>query len=283
MERDIELTVRYAHAHMTGDAASIIVVTEHGRVTLRMHRFVLGNLAGAIARALWPRVEEPARAVADVTQQTVPAQPEPQQSEPEPERLGAIAGSEVQEVAVQSEAEGPEAEHLDTVAISEDIPVQHDAPEPEPEHLGPSVGSDAHDIPTQPEPQGPDAGALGVVASAEAHDIPTQDEPEEPQEPAQEVLAAFDTVWPKAGEPTAGVAPHDVPTQPESAAPDEVVAAVTDGEPHDDIPTQPALSEPDGDGVPSLAGAAPHDDPAGREPPPPRRKTIRLTPRRKKP
>jgi hypothetical protein len=198
MERELELTVRYAHADMTGDAASITVVTDHGRLTLRMHRIVLGNLAGTIARALWPREERP---------------------------------------------------ELADVASSEDIPVQHDAQEPEAEHLGPSAG-DADDIPTQPEPR----------------------------EPAQGVLAAFDTVWPKVSEPTAGVAPDDVPNQPESAAPE---AAVADAAPHDDIPSQPALGEPDRDVVPSVADAAPRDEPAGRARPP-RRKAFRLAPRRKK-
>jgi hypothetical protein len=219
MERDIELTVRYAHAHMTEDAASIIVVTEHGRVTLRMHRFVLGNLAGTIARALWPREERPA--LDEVAPDTVATQPEPEQPEAEPD---AIASSEAQDTAGQPEAPGSQAKHL-----------------------GPSAGAQDHPAPQEP----------------------------------QEVLAAFDTVWPKADEPTAGVAPHDVPTQPEAAAPEETGAALTDAEPHDDVPTQPTLGEPDGDAVPSLAGAAPRDEPAGRAPP--RRRTIRLTPRRKKP
>ena len=56
MERHIELQVRYASASMDGETATIAVATDHGHLTLRMHRIVLGALAGTIARALFPKV-----------------------------------------------------------------------------------------------------------------------------------------------------------------------------------------------------------------------------------
>jgi hypothetical protein len=73
MADKVELTVRQAAAYLDGDAAKIALVTDQGKVTLRMHRLELGALGGAIARAMWPKAGEP-----------VPTPPELDETEVEP-------------------------------------------------------------------------------------------------------------------------------------------------------------------------------------------------------
>ena len=72
MERHIELQVRYASASMDGETATIAVATDHGHLTLRMHRIVLGALAGTIARALFPKVGDFVPALGPIEMQDFP-------------------------------------------------------------------------------------------------------------------------------------------------------------------------------------------------------------------
>jgi hypothetical protein len=52
------LEVHDAAASLDGDTAMIALFTDHGPVTLQMHRRVLGALGGTIARSLWPKPGE---------------------------------------------------------------------------------------------------------------------------------------------------------------------------------------------------------------------------------
>jgi hypothetical protein len=121
MEDDVELKVRYASASLEGDMARIAVVTERGRLTLQMHRVVLGALAGTIARAMFPRTSEPVVPLGDeavALSGDVPIAP-----------LGDAAPDDVAQVDLP----GPEGGAITALAQAEDIPTQPEAHEPEPD------------------------------------------------------------------------------------------------------------------------------------------------------
>jgi hypothetical protein len=276
MERNIELTVRYASARMDSDGvtASIVVVTDHGRVTLRMHRIVLGGLAGAIARVLFPRVGDVPAAV------EVPSRLESQDQAAEPVHV-----RELQDTADQRESQEPQDEALtefDALWPKVEEPVappaeaephsvlmQYEADEPEGDSVAASAGIELQDVPTQHEADEPEGEAVATIAGAEPQHVLTQPESEAPEE--QPVAAS------------AGIEPHNIPTQPESAAPDgESVTASAGVEPHD-IPTQPESQELERDAVAAFADGEPRNDPAQSEAQAaPGRKAIRPNPRRKK-
>jgi hypothetical protein len=140
MEDKIEFTVRDAMASLDGDTARIALVTDQGRVTLRMHRLDLGALGGTIARALWPKAGE-----------SVPTQRELHETEAEPS--AAIADAEPHSVPTQPELHDPDAEPSAATADAE-----------------------PHSVPTQPELHDPEAEPSAAIADAEPQTVPTQPE-----------------------------------------------------------------------------------------------------------
>jgi hypothetical protein len=253
MEDDVELTVRHARARIDGDTARVEVTTDRGRVTLRMHRLALGALGGAIARALWPKAGEDVPVFAGAEPQDVPIQPA---SEPEGEPVGAGVAAALQ-----------------------DVPIQPASQEPEGESVGAGDGAELQDVPIQPASQEPEGESVGAQADIDPHDISAQHEAREPDE----VIVAFDALWPEGEEPvapSAGVEPNNIPTQPESQDREgEGGAAFTGAEPHH-VPTQPEVDAPAGE-LASLAGAEPPNDAMRAEQPARRRKASGHTPRRK--
>jgi hypothetical protein len=182
MEHDTELTVRHARARIDGDIARIEVVTDRGRVTLRMHRLVLGALGGAIARALWPKVGEELTEFAD-TAQDVPIQPVSQ----EPDREALDAADAPHDVPIDPVTHEPDAEVAGAPAGSEDTPESNEPAEvlaafealwPEAEEPASAVAPG--DVPTAPASQDP-AGEIAPAVTDASHDVPTQPRLEAPE------------------------------------------------------------------------------------------------------
>lgn len=192
MEDDVELTVRHAHARIDGDTATLAIFTDRGRVTLRMHRLVLGAVGGAIARALWPKAGEDVPVFAGAEPQGFPAQRESQESASAPLRAGV--GAELQDVPIQPASQEPDGEAVGAPAGIEpqDIPAQHESREPDEglagfdalwpevdEPAAPSAGVEPNNIPTQPEAQDRE-GEGAAFTGAEPHHVPTQPGADEP-------------------------------------------------------------------------------------------------------
>jgi hypothetical protein len=187
VEHDTELTVRSALARIDGDTARIDVITDRGRVTLRMHRLVLGGLGGAIARALWPKVGDEMPTIAGSEPHDVPIQPASQ--ELDEESIGAASSAELQDVPIQPASEERDEEPIDTQAGIADTPVQDEAQEPAEvlaafealwpegeETVDPSAGVAPVNIPTQPEMDQTHA-ELASLADAEPHEDPASEPP----------------------------------------------------------------------------------------------------------
>ena len=149
MERHIELQVRYASASMDGETATIAVATDHGHLTLRMHRIVLGALAGTIARALFPKVGDFVPALGPIEMQDFPTQPG--SGKPEGDPADAVPEAEAQNVIIQS---GPEETAESGAAVA---------------------GVEPENVPTQPE-----GDPAYRVPEAEPQKVMTQSGPEEP-------------------------------------------------------------------------------------------------------
>lgn len=106
MERHIELQVRYASASMDGETATIAVATDHGHLTLRMHRIVLGALAGTIARALFPKVGDSVPAPGPIEMQDSPTQP--RSGEPAGDRRSSRSRAAERHHPIQARGDGRE-------------------------------------------------------------------------------------------------------------------------------------------------------------------------------
>lgn len=203
MERHIELQVRYASASMDGETATIAVATDHGHLTLRMHRIVLGALAGTIARALFPKVGDSVPAPGPIEMQDSPTQP--RSGEPEGDPADAVPEAEAQNVIIQS---GPEETAESGAAVAgvepENVPTQ---PEGDPAYRVPEA--EPQKVMTQSGPEEPVA-----EYAAEPENVPTQREAEESE---HELLSTFDALWPGGGSaaPSSRGQPQDVPSQPE--------------------------------------------------------------------
>jgi hypothetical protein len=204
MERHIELQVRYASASMDGETATIAVATDHGHLTLRMHRIVLGALAGTIARALFPKVGDSVPAPGAIEMQDSPTQP--RSEEPEGDPADAVPEAEPQNVIIQS---GPEETAESGAAVAgvepENVPTQ---PEGDPAYRVPEA--EPQKVMTQSGPEEPVA-----EYAAEPENVPTQREAEESE---HELLSTFDALWPGMGgsaAPSSRGQPQDVPSQPE--------------------------------------------------------------------
>jgi hypothetical protein len=204
MERHIELQVRYASASMDGETATIAVATDHGHLTLRMHRIVLGALAGTIARALFPKVGDSVPALGPIEMQDSPTQPKSE--EPEGDPADAVPEAEAQNVIIQS---GPEETAESGAAVAgvepENVPTQ---PEGDPAYRVPEA---------EPQKVMTQSGSKEPVAeyAAEPENVPTQREAEESE---HELLSTFDALWPGMGgsaAPSSRGQPQDVPSQPE--------------------------------------------------------------------
>ena len=140
MERHIELQVRYASASMDGETATIAVATDHGHLTLRMHRIVLGALAGTIARALFPKVGDSVPALGPIEMQDSPTQP--RSEEPEGDPADAVPEAEAQNVIIQSRPEETAESGAAVAGVEpENVPTQPEgdpayrAPEAEPQKV----------------------------------------------------------------------------------------------------------------------------------------------------
>ena len=204
MERHIELQVRYASASMDGETATIAVATDHGHLTLRMHRIVLGALAGTIARALFPKVGDSVPALGPIEMQDSPTQP--RSGEPAGDPVDAVPEAEPQNVIIQS---GPEETAESGAAVAgvepENVPTQ---PEGDPAYRVPEA--EPQKVMTQSGPEEPVA-----EYAAEPENVPTQREAEESE---HELLSTFDALWPGMGgsaAPSSRGQPQDVPSQPE--------------------------------------------------------------------
>ena len=203
MERHIELQVRYASASMDGETATIAVATDHGHLTLRMHRIVLGALAGTIARALFPKVGDFVPAPGPIEMQDSPTQPKSE--EPAGDPADAVPEAEAQNVIIQS---GPEETAESGAAVAgvepENVPTQ---PEGDPAYRVPEA--EPQKVMTQSGPEEPVA-----EYAAEPENVPTQREAEELE---HELLSTFDALWPGGGSaaPSSRGQPQDVPSQPE--------------------------------------------------------------------
>ena len=211
MEDDIELKVRSAVASLEGETARIVVVTDYGRITLQMHRIVLGALAGTIARALFPRTGEDVPALAGDEPPNVPTQPETE--EPENEAGAAFGG--VENVPSQPEASEPEGEPLP----------EFDMLWPE---VGESAAASASGEPQDTQAQQPEGDEFVTFADDEPPDIPTQPDAREPEEEADATIA---------GDPIAGDEPENIPTQPEAQEPEGEPVAASIGDEPPTIPT----------------------------------------------
>ena len=203
MERHIELQVRYASASMDGETATIAVATDHGHLTLRMHRIVLGALAGTIARALFPKVGDSVPAQGPIEMQD---SPQPRSGEPEGDPADAVPEAEAQNVVIQS---GPEETAESGAAVAgvepENVPTQ---PEGDPAYRAPEA--EPQKVMTQSGPEVPVA-----EYAAEPENVPTQREAEESE---HELLSTFDALWPGMGgsaAPSSRGQHRDVPSQPE--------------------------------------------------------------------
>jgi hypothetical protein len=243
VEHDIELTVREAHARIDGDTARLQVATDRGRVTLRMHRLVLAALGGSIARALLPKVGDAAPALADAESE---AQGEPRDPVREPFAV-----------------EGPDLQ---------DVPTQPASPDAADDSVGVDDGPALQDVPTQPASPEPEREPVAV------EDLPGRHEPRQPDE----VLAAFDALWPEAEEPlvpSAGVAADNISTQPDTQDHEgEDVAAFT-GAASNDIPTQSEFAPAKAERA-AVARDEPREERVRK--PPARRKAAGVRPRRKR-
>ena len=203
MERHIELQVRYASASMDGETATIAVATDHGHLTLRMHRIVLGALAGTIARALFPKVGDSVPALGPIEMQDSLTQP--RSEEPAGDPVDAVPEAEAQNVIIQS---GPEETAESGAAVAgvepENVPTQ---PEGDPAYRVPEA--EPQKVMTQSGPEVPVA-----EYAAEPENVPTQREAEESE---HELLSTFDALWPGGGSaaPSSRGQPQDVPSQPE--------------------------------------------------------------------
>ena len=203
MERHIELQVRYASASMDGETATIAVATDHGHLTLRMHRIVLGALAGTIARALFPKVGDSVPALGPIEMQDSLTQP--RSEEPAGDPVDPVPEAEAQNVIIQS---GPEETAESGAAVAgvepENVPTQ---PEGDPAYRVPEA--EPQKVMTQSGPEEPVA-----EYAAEPENVPTQREAEESE---HELLSTFDALWPGGGSaaPSSRGQPQDVPSQPE--------------------------------------------------------------------
>ena len=228
MEDDIELNVRSASASLDGDTARIAVFTDHGRVTLLMHRFVLGALGGTIARALWPRTEERVAPFGDAEPQDAPTQRDSQ--EPGGEPVSAVAGVELQDIPTQPEPQEVEGETV--AAKPHSIPTQPELEEPE------GVALAAFDAlwPKDVEPVAPSAGVEG-------QNIPTQPESQEPEgEPCRCIRRRRAAKRCDPTRATRGAEPQIVPGQP--GAQEAVVSpALTGRRPYSFVPALPRTVE----------------------------------------
>ena len=173
VERHIELQVRYASASMDGETATIAVATDHGHLTLRMHRIVLGALAGTIARALFPKVGDFVPALGPIEMQEFPTQP--RSGEPAGDPVDAVPEAEPQNVIIQS---GPEETAESGAAVAgvepENVPTQ---PEGDPAYR--VLEAEPQKVMTQSRPEEPIAEYAAAVAAAEPENVPTQREAEE--------------------------------------------------------------------------------------------------------
>ena len=203
MERHIELQVRYASASMDGETATIAVATDHGHLTLRMHRIVLGALAGTIARALFPKVGDSVPALGPIEMQDSPTQP--RSGEPAGDPVDAVPEAEPQNVIIQSRPEETAESGAAVAGVEpENVPTQ---PEGDPAYRVPEA--EPQKVMTQSGPEEPVA-----EYAAEPENVPTQREAEESE---HELLSTFDALWPGGGSaaPSSRGQPQDVPSQPE--------------------------------------------------------------------
>ena len=209
MELHIELQVRYASASMDGETATIAVATDHGHLTLRMPRIVLGALAGTIARALFPKVGDSVPALGPIEMQDSPTQP--RSGEPAGDPVDAVPEAEPQNVIIQSRPEETAESDAAVAGVEpENVPTQ---PEGDPAYR--VLEAEPQKVMTQSGPEEPIAEYSAAVAAAEPENVPTQREAEESE---HELLSTFDALWPGMGgsaAPSSHGQHRDVPSQPE--------------------------------------------------------------------
>src|SRR5262245_43860169 len=183
MERNIEITARSAVASMEGETATIEVVTDYGRLTLRMHRIAFGNLAGEIARALWQKVAEEDPAISAAESHGVPGEGEAQ--EPASASVGAVGATErpvggffvrpdilnrgnTPDGPIQPASQEPEWEAVGAGGEVHEVPIEPAAQESEEEAAGAGDAGDVQGVPIQPAPQESEGEAVGAGAETEA-------------------------------------------------------------------------------------------------------------------